>query len=141
MANRLRTVQWIFIAAGVVLVGVFVAAIVHREMGSRADLEAFEEARRARAAATPAPTPTPEPTPVPLSADLPVDTTLWAKGRIEKYEESLDHEFDSYHYVYYEFYRIDYHYGKCYSYGKFYFLYNNYYYLDLVNNFYNISSF
>ena len=66
-------------------------------MGSRADLEAFEEARRAHIAATPtaAVAPTPKPTPEPLPTDFPVDTELWAKGRIAKYEESLDHDFNA----------------------------------------------
>lgn len=99
MAGKLRTVQWIFIAVGVVLVGIFVAALVHREMGSRSDMEAFEEAKRARAIPTltaeVAPESTPEPTKAPLPTDFPVDTELWAKGRIAKYEESLEHEFDA----------------------------------------------
>ncbi len=98
MAGKLKTAQWLFIATGVILVGVFVAAIVHRELGSRSDLEAFEEAKRARAHATPAviaPKPTPEPTKAPLPTDFPVDTELWAKGRIAKYEESLEHEFNT----------------------------------------------
>ncbi len=98
MAEKLRTAQWLFIATGVILVGIFVAAIVHRELGSRSDLEAFEEAKRARANATPAviaPKPTPEPTKAPLPTDFPVDTELWAKGRIAKYEESLEHEFNT----------------------------------------------
>lgn len=98
MAGTLKTAQWIFIVLGVVLVGIFVAAIVHREMGSRSDMEAFEEAKRARANATPAvlaPEPTPEPTKAPLPTDFPVDTELWAKGRIAKYEESLEHEFNA----------------------------------------------
>jgi sortase A len=98
LAGTLKTAQWIFIVLGVVLVGIFVAAIVHREMGSRSDMEAFEEAKRARANATPAvlaPVPTPEPTKAPLPTDFPVDTELWAKGRIAKYEESLEHEFNA----------------------------------------------
>ena len=97
MAKKLRTAQWIFIGVGVVLVGVFIASLLHREMGSRADMEAFEEAKRARANPTPTvavPEPTPEPTKAPLPTDFPVDTELWAKGRIAKYEESLEHEFD-----------------------------------------------
>ena len=97
MSKKLRTAQWILIGVGVVLVGVFIAALLHREMGSRADMEAFEEAKRARANPTPTvavPDPTPEPTKAPLPTDFPVDTELWAKGRIAKYEESLEHEFD-----------------------------------------------
>lgn len=98
MAKKLRTAQWLLIGVGVILVGLFLASLLHREVGSRADMEAFEEAKRARANPTPtvaAPEPTPEPTKVPLPTDFPVDTELWAKGRIAQYEESLAHDFDT----------------------------------------------
>jgi sortase A len=53
----------------------------------------FDAARQAAMAApTPAPTVAPSPTHA-LPDTLPVDTELWAKGRIDGYQESLSHDF------------------------------------------------
>jgi len=95
LASKLRTLQWICIGLGVILVGIFLTALLHREVGSRADIEAFEKARRAQPTPTPPVVAAPTPAPDPLPSEFPVDTELWAKGRIEKYEESLAHEFDA----------------------------------------------
>jgi sortase A len=94
VARHLKTAQWIFIGLGVVMVGVFLVARIDREVGSKSEIEKFEQARREAAAATPTAVEMPSATPEPLSDQLPVDTGLWAQGRIEKYEESLEHDFD-----------------------------------------------
>lgn len=94
MSRTLKTVQWILIAAGLVLIGVYVAFVIHRELGSRAAMREFEAAREA-ARATPPPAPTVMPVPThALSESLPVDMELWAQGRIDEYQESLTHEFE-----------------------------------------------
>jgi sortase A len=93
MSRTLKTVQWVLIGLGLVLIGVFVASLVHRELGSRRAMRDFEAARRAAMAApTPAPAVAPSPTHA-LPDTRPVDTELWAKGRIAGYQESLSHEF------------------------------------------------
>ncbi|PWB75183.1 MAG: hypothetical protein C3F15_06725, partial [Holophagae bacterium] len=93
MSRMLRGLQWALIGLGLVLIGVFIASLVHRALGSRMAMRDFETAREAARAAPP-PLPTAEPGPTrALPVALPVDTTLWAQGRIEKYRESLNHDF------------------------------------------------
>ena len=93
MSRTLRILQWTLIGLGLVLIGVFIAALVHRELGSRSAMRDFEAARDAARTAPP-PSPTLEPVPTrSLPDSLAVDTTLWARGRIEKYNESLRHDF------------------------------------------------
>jgi len=89
----LRTLQWTLIGLGLVLIGVFIASLLHRELGSRSAMRDFKAAREAaRAAPSPSPTVAPAPTRV-LPDSLPVDTSLWAQGRIAKYNDSLTHDF------------------------------------------------
>jgi sortase A len=95
LAQKLKIVQWILIGLGVVMVGIFLVARIDREVGSQAEIEKFEQARRDAAASVPTPTQPIPPTPKPLPEDFPLDTALWAQGRIEKYEESLEHDFDA----------------------------------------------
>jgi len=92
--NRtLRILQWTLIGLGLMLIGVFIAALVHRGLGSRSAMRDFEAAREA-ARAAPSPSPTIEPAPTRTLPDLlQVDTSLWAKGRIEEFTESLSHDF------------------------------------------------
>ena len=93
MSLTLRTLQWTLIGLGLVLIGVFIASLLHRELGSRSAMRDFKAAREAaRAAPSPSPTVAPAPTRV-LPDSLPVDTTLWAQGRIAKFNESLSHDF------------------------------------------------
>ncbi|MGD8441213.1 MAG: class D sortase [Holophagae bacterium] len=87
----LRVVQWLLIAAGVVLVGIWIGFRMHASAGRDADLQRFAEAREAAHSTASSPAPTPEQR---LPADLPVDTTLWAEGRIEEYQASLDADVD-----------------------------------------------
>lgn len=96
MSGRLKTLQWTLIGLGLVLIGIFVASLAHRELGSRKAMRDFEKAREAAALATPSPPPTVTPVPThALPTDLPVDMELWAQGRIKGYQESLDHDFDA----------------------------------------------
>lgn len=93
MKRTLHILQWSLIGLGLVLLGIFVAALVHRELGSRSAMRDFEAAREA-ARAAPSPSPTLEPSPTRTLPDLlQVDTSLWAKGRIEEFTESLSHDF------------------------------------------------
>jgi len=93
VSRTLRILQWTLIGLGLALIAVFIAALVHRELGSRSSMRDFEAARDA-ARAAPSPAPATEPVPTRTLPDaLPVDTTLWAQGRIEKFNESLSHDF------------------------------------------------
>ena len=89
MSRTLRILQWALIGLGLVLIGVFIASLLHRELGSRSAMRDFESARDA-ARAAPSPSPTPTRT---LPDSLPVDTSLWAQGRIAKYNDSLSHDY------------------------------------------------
>jgi sortase A len=93
MRNTLRILQWSLTGLGLILIVVFIAGLVHRELGSRRAMRDFEAAREA-AQGAPSPSPTVEPVPTHvLPSELPVDTALWAQGRIAKYKESLTHAF------------------------------------------------
>jgi LPXTG-site transpeptidase (sortase) family protein len=95
LQQSLRILQWTSIAVGLVLVGVFVVAIAHQKLGSHSAIRDFEKAREAvqdgrLAEQASAPTPVAEPQPTRnLPDSLPVDTSLWAEGRIAEYEQSL----------------------------------------------------
>jgi sortase A len=86
----LKSLQWSLIVLGLALVGYWLGARAHGWIVGDADVRKFElaraEARRAAASA---------PTDGGLPLELPVDTSLWDQGRIEEYEESLEHEFDA----------------------------------------------
>jgi sortase A len=92
--NRLLDViQWTLIIVGLALLALWAGMRLHGSLGKEADIRRFEEARRE--IQQPPPVPTSTPTPVrALSADHPVDTSLWDSGRIEEYRESLEHDFD-----------------------------------------------
>lgn len=93
MRRSLRILQWTLIGLGLLLISVFLASLLHRELGSRSAMRDFEAAREA-ARAAPSPSPTLEPSPTRTLPDLlQVDTSLWAKGRIEEFTESLSHDF------------------------------------------------
>ncbi len=88
--QTLKRIQWTLIAVGLALLGFWVGAKLHGRIGGQADIRAFE---RARAEIQRPSTPAIVPHELPL--ELPVDTTLWAEGRIAEYEESLGHDFDA----------------------------------------------
>ena len=90
-SRGLRLIQYGAAIVGVLLVGIWFAAWVHGNVMSRRDLARFETARAARAARVRvevAPMAQSE-----VAPGAPVDTSLWAKGRIEEYRESLFHDF------------------------------------------------
>lgn len=92
MAGRervLRVVQWLLIAVGVALLGVWAGFRIHASAGRDADLRRFAEAREAARGATPSPPSRPARQ---LPNELPVDTTLWDDKRIAEYRESLEHD-------------------------------------------------
>jgi sortase A len=70
----------------VLLVGIWLAAWVHGNVMSRRDLARFETARATHVEVSPM-------TQAEASPGAPVDTSLWANGRIEEYRESLLHDF------------------------------------------------
>lgn len=93
MSRALRILQWTLVGLGLVLIGVFSAAMVHRGLGTRESMRDFEAAREAaRAASSPSLTAGPVPSHA-LPKNLPVDTSLWAQGRIAKHRESLSQDF------------------------------------------------
>lgn len=94
MAQHLRILQWTLIAIGVVLVGIFLAARLHRAVGSQNEVESFDRMRRQLEQAAPAAASTAISAAQPLPTELPVDTGLWSPDRIAKYEESLTVPFD-----------------------------------------------
>jgi len=82
----LRTLERGLFAISLVLMGLFVAAYVHKQISSRADLKRFEETRTEERAAS---------SDGPFRAPDRVNTTLWSKKRIEDYEHSLTAHFDA----------------------------------------------
>jgi len=88
-SRGLRLIQYGAAIVGVLLVGVWFTAWVHGNVMSRRDLVRFETARTARAAHVEV-VPMAQAEAVP---GAPVDTSLWADGRIEEYRESLLHDF------------------------------------------------
>ena len=90
-SRGLRFIQYGAATVGVLLVGIWFAAWVHGNVMSRRDLARFETARAARAARVRvevAPMAQAE-----VAPGVPVETSLWADGRIEEYRESLLHDF------------------------------------------------
>jgi sortase A len=91
--SAIRFLQWALIVAGVVLLGFWLGARIHSEIGQRSEIRRFENAQKKRSDQ-----PAGETSPAPanaLSSALPVDTSLWAEGRIEEFEASLNEEFDT----------------------------------------------
>jgi len=90
-SRGLRLVQYGAAIVGVLLVGIWLSAWVHGKVMSRRDLARFETARAAHAARVHV-----EVSPMAQADEVPgapVDTSLWAEGRIEEYRESLLHDF------------------------------------------------
>ena len=97
--RKLRIVELMAWIVGVVLLAIWVGFKLHAYLGSRADIESFEQARgavRSPTAPTTAVVATSEPQPTKprptLSVTTDVDYSLWAEGRIKEYEESLHTE-------------------------------------------------
>lgn len=100
MAAPLRTLERVLIAAGLLLLGVWGAAWLHKTFLHWASLRAFEEAapgakapveaRAAAAAAEPAPAVNVSLATVPGGS---LDTSLWSEKRIRAFRESLSASF------------------------------------------------
>jgi sortase A len=86
-ASWLRFVQYSAAIVGALLVGTWVVAWVHGNVLSRRDVARFDAARAAAAVKVVPLAPAEEP------RVKPVDTSLWSDGRVEGYQESLDHDF------------------------------------------------
>ena len=93
---------------GISLLLVWLGFWIHGKVGSRSSIEEFESAKArlqrdsVDGSQPPDSRAQPEPSeiavepavePRELSTDLPVDYSLWDEGRIEEYEESLEHDF------------------------------------------------
>ena len=87
-SRGLRFVQYAAAIAGVLLVGIWLAAWMHGKVMSRRDLARFETARAAHVEVEVAPM-----TQAEAPSGAPVDTSLWAEGRTKEYRESLLHDF------------------------------------------------
>jgi sortase A len=92
---------------GIVLLLIWIGYWIHGRVGSRSSLEEFEAAKArieetgntdAAGQVTGSPSSQPDSAVEPrlerreLPTDLPVDYSLWDEGRIEEYEESLEHD-------------------------------------------------
>lgn len=86
----LRTVQIVCTVLGIILLGWYLVARSHSFFASKAAIERFEEAKSARLAVTPYSSSTSA-----SESANPVDTTLWAEGRIEEFQHSLFVEMDT----------------------------------------------
>jgi sortase A len=95
--RKIRFVEILAWVVGVALVAIWAGARLHGTWGSRTDLRRFEQAKESlQGSAAPgeslpgtADLEPPLEELVELAAPVEVDTSLWAKGRIEGYEESL----------------------------------------------------
>ena len=79
----LGTIQRILLISGVLLMGFYAGALLHREIMSRAPLRRFEHLRSARVGQSEG-----------MALNQKVDFTLWSEKRIAAYEESLLQHFD-----------------------------------------------
>ena len=86
----LRVVQIASIVLGITLLGWYLIARGHSIISSRGAIKRFEQARSAPLEVDPH---RPDATASPSSK--PVDTTLWAEGRIEEFQQSLLAEMDT----------------------------------------------
>ena len=95
--KKLRFLEILAWVVGSALVAIWASYKLHAFLGSRADIESFERAKRALAEPVSQPAPTAvtadlsmaEPQKSVLVASEEVDYSLWAEGRIREYEESL----------------------------------------------------
>ena len=83
----LQRVQYAAAIAGLVLVGIWLAARVHATVQSRRDLARFEAVRNTVVTVAPIRA-------VDNPSAKPVDTTLWSEERVTGYQESLIQDFD-----------------------------------------------
>ena len=86
----LRVVQIVCIVLGVILLGWYLVARGHSYFASRAAIDRFEEMRSAPIKVTPYSSSATTP-----PSSNPVDTTLWAEGRIDEFQHSLLAEMDT----------------------------------------------
>jgi len=95
--RKLRFIEILAIVLGAALIAIWGSYRLHAFLGSRSDIQRFEQAKHARQEPAAAKNPLPEsvlsePPPQPektLAPTTDVDYTLWADGRILEYEESL----------------------------------------------------
>jgi len=104
-----RFIEILAWVVGATLIAIWVGFKLHASLGSRSDIQKFEQAKEALQSSppselpVPAPVPPPamaemdsvEPPPAPLVATSEVDYSLWADGRIKEYEESLHTDLDA----------------------------------------------
>lgn len=98
--RKLRLVELVSWIVGLSLVAIWLGYRLHSSLGSRSDLQKFEQTKKAMQEATLPGEAEPE-TPPParvvhrpgLAAPTQVDYSLWAEGRIREYEESLHADF------------------------------------------------
>ena len=84
-----RIERWLFLI-GLVLIGIFVGAYIHRETGSRAALARFEELKQERKESQQAQRIGPSLADRSFSYDF----TLWSPQRVADYKQSLNEKFD-----------------------------------------------
>jgi sortase A len=82
----LRTIERLLLVLGLVSVAIYIAALVHRSVLSRAELKRFHDIQ-ARQAGGPL-------SQFPPAAQFKLDSTLWSPERIAAYEQSLEERLD-----------------------------------------------
>lgn len=78
----LRTIEIVLVAAGLMLIAIYIAARVHSNISSRAAIQAFRAAQESMANRQ-------NNTPGPIKLQSKVDFSLWSVKRITDYERSL----------------------------------------------------
>jgi sortase A len=79
MARWARTLEWLLLVGGLLMIGVYVGARVHRSVLSHAEVERFKSVVLASG----------NPTPQAETAATKADFSLWSAKRIQGYQESL----------------------------------------------------
>lgn len=79
MARWARTLEWLLLVGGLLMMGVYVGARVHRSVLSHAEVERFKNVVLASE----------NPTPQSETAATKADFSLWSAKRIQGYQESL----------------------------------------------------
>lgn len=83
-SRALRIIQIASLAGGIILIGIYLGARIHSRLASENAVDRFKRARIVEVSRL-----HPESTDLENVASSPVDTSLWAEGRIDAFQQSL----------------------------------------------------